>query len=163
MKCDHATTRGACGQTAQPGLEKCRKHLNTKQVANAYRLTDPALKEAVQRHAEGDLTNTLWQLSLMHSAIEQRMNLAGPTAAEKIAAYNFVTDKLPALTKMTESFVRLGRESGELMTRSDVEIQNQSIIKIVCEVVKGFVDETLYAEIVDSLVLRLEDEIETDE
>ena len=161
MKCQHVTSRGPCTNNAGPS-GRCPRHKSDANLATAYRLTDPKLREAVEFHAKGSLLDIRQQIVLMNAMIERRLNLAGESNADKIAAYNYVATQLQALTKMTETLVKLGRESGELMNRGDVEAQNQKLLELVISVLHDKVPENLYSEIVDELSLRL-DEIDSDE
>ena len=88
--------------------------------------------------------------------------MAGESNADKIAAYNFVATQLQAVVKMTETLVKLGRESGELMNREEVEAQSVKMIELVIDVVKNQVpDPEHYARLVDELNSRL-DELDND-
>lgn len=158
--CKAKTTRGPCTNAAGP-TGYCGSHTDDPSLATAYRLTDPDLQDAVTFHAKGSLLDIRQQLVLMNSIIERRLNLAGETNADKIAAYNFVATQLQAVTKMTETLVKLGRESGELMSRSDVKSDNAKLLALVIDVLKNRCPDN-YTDIVDELSSRL-DEIESDE
>jgi hypothetical protein len=80
--------------------------------------------------------------------------MADDNDADKIAAYNFVAVQLAALTKMTETMVKLAKESGELMERGDVEKVVDGILDIVSEELKSVPD---YESIVDRIVTRIEE------
>jgi hypothetical protein len=75
--------------------------------------------------------------------------------ADKISAYNFVATQLQALTKMTETMVKLAKESGELMDRGEVEGFVDKIINIVTEELRSVPD---YEGIVDRIVTRMEED-----
>jgi hypothetical protein len=160
-QCKATSSRGPCLKTAGP-TGYCVKHVNDQALASAYRLTDPALQEAVKFHATGNLLDIRQQLVLMNSIIERRLNLAGDTNAEQVSAFNFVATQLQAVSKMTETLVKLGRESGELMNRVDVDARNEELLGIVVDVAKEHMNEKVYAEFVDELSKRV-DEIESDE
>lgn len=131
MKCKADTNRGPCNSPVKPGSAYCRQHTRDANLATAYRLSDPALAEAAQFHAKASLLDISEQIVLMRSLIERRLNMAGDSPAEQITAFNFVAAQLANLTKMTETLVKLGKESGDLMSKSDVEAYVDSIVDIV--------------------------------
>jgi hypothetical protein len=87
--------------------------------------------------------------------IERRLNLAGDSAAEQITAFQFVAQQLPILAKLTETMVKLSRESGELMERNEVIEYTQKIIGIVAEELAGIEGSEA---VIDRIVTRLENE-----
>lgn len=133
MRCSKITAEGQCGGYAAPGSSHCKKHTSDRDQIAAYRLSDPKLNDAVKHHTRASLTNLSEQLILLRAMIERRLNLAGDDEASQIVAYNFVATQLASLTKMTESFMRLARESGELMSREEVEDFVDRVIVIISE------------------------------
>jgi len=96
----------------------------------------------------------------MRAIIERRLNMAGDTKADQLSAQAFVAAQLTSLVKMTETLVKLGRESGELMNRSQVEQQNEKFLGLVIEVLKEKCPDQ-HNEIVDAISSRL-DEIDNE-
>jgi len=158
-KCKAKTTRGPCNKPTKPGSDRCRLHSNDEALCSAYRLNDPDLQDSVQWHAKASLLDISQQIVLLRSIVERRLNMAEGDDANKIAAYNFVAVQLASLTKMTETMVKLAKESGELMERNDVERIVDTLIGIVTDEIKH-VDG--YETIVDNIVSRIE-EIDTNE
>lgn len=78
--------------------------------------------------------------------------MAGDTDAEKISAYTFVATQLQSLSKMTETLVKLAKESGELMERNEVEGLIDKMVGIVADEVK---DVEGYEGIIDAIVGRI--------
>ena len=74
--------------------------------------------------------------------------------ADKIAAYNFVASQLTNLTKMTETMVKLAKESGELMERGDVEGLVDKLVAIVADELKELDN---YETIIDKIVSRIDE------
>ena len=155
MKCNHQTSSGPCNRPVKNGSDKCAAHTDNGALNRAYRISDPELKDAVSYHAKGSLLDISQQIVTLKAIIERRLNLAGPSSAEQIAAYHFVAAQLPILAKLTESLVKLSRESGELMERSEVVAYTQKIIAIVAEEL-GTVPGS--EDIIDKIVSRLENE-----
>ena len=159
-KCSKQTTRGPCERTARPGSPFCSRHTSDADLATAYRLTDSALKESVEFHAKASLLDISQQIVLMRAIIERRLNMAGDTKADQLSAQAFVAAQLTSLVKMTETLVKLGRESGELMNRSQVEQQNEKFLGLVINVLKEKCPDQ-HNEIVDAISSRL-DEIDNE-
>lgn len=158
-QCQANTSRGPCSNPAKEGSTYCRHHSRDANLATAYRLVNPDLKASVERHAKGSLLDISQQLVLMRGIIERRLNMAEDTPADQIAAYNFVAQQLANLTKMTEIKVKLAKDSGELMERSEVEAYVDSVIDIVAEEIHGVPE---FEKVIDRIVTRIE-EIESDE
>jgi hypothetical protein len=156
MKCKAETSRGPCENQAKPGSSYCRQHTRDKNLATAYRLTDPDLKEAAQFHAKASLLDISQQIVLMRSMVERRLNMAGDSPAEQISAFNFVATQLTALTKMTETLVKLGKESGDLMSKGDVEAYVDDIIDIVLDEIKELPDFETRVDRINSRISQLE-------
>jgi len=99
------------------------------------------------------------QIVLLRSIVERRLNMAGDTEAEQISAFNFVAVQLAALTKMSETLIKLSKESGSLMERAEVEAYTDSILGIVIEEIK-----TLHGfeAVVDRIVARIAELEDTD-
>lgn len=150
-RCQRVTESGTCYREAENGSRYCRPCQRKGDVVQ-YRLNDPDLQETVTHHARGAIIDLSQQVILLRGMIERRLNMAN-SKAEKITAYNFVTQQLATLTKMTESLVKLQRESGELMERSEVEAFVDRVIQVVSEELQG-IDG--FEEIVDRIVSRLE-------
>lgn len=159
MKCKADTSRGPCTNAAKPGSSYCRQHTRDANLATAYRLSDPSLKETVAYHAKGSLLDISQQIVLMRGMIERRLNMAEDDPASHIAAYNFVASQLVNLTKMTEIMIKLSRESGDLMDRASVEAYVDAVMAIVTDEIKALPD---FEPVIDRIVTRIE-EIETDE
>lgn len=152
MKCKAETSRGPCNNPVKAGSAYCRQHTRDANLATAYRLSDPKLQDAVQYHAKASLLDISQQIVLLRGLVERRLNLAGDSNAEKVNAYQFVATQLQALTKMTETLVKLGKESGDLMPKSDVEALVDSVLDIVTDElskVEGF------EEVIDKIVSRV--------
>ncbi len=154
MRCNHETNRGPCGKPARPGSNLCRLHTKDESLVAAYRISDPDLQDSVTWHAKASLLDISQQIVLLRSLVERRLNMADGGEADKIAAYNFVATQLSALTKMTETMVKLAKESGELMDRSEVESFVDSIVGIVADELTGINN---YEQTIDSIVTRIEE------
>jgi len=154
MKCQAESKSGPCGNPARPGSNYCRIHTKDESLAAAYRIADPDLQDSVQWHARASLLDISQQIVLLRSLVERRLNMADGSDADKIAAYNFVATQLQALTKMTESMVKLAKESGELMDRSEVESFVDAIVGIVSDELAGIENSNL---IIDQIVSRIEE------
>lgn len=153
-KCKAETSRGPCNKPVKGGSAYCRLHTKDENLATAYRLSDPDLQDSVQWHAKASLLDISQQIVLLRGLVERRLNMADDSDADKIAAYNFVAIQLLNLTKMTETMVKLAKESGELMERSDVETVVDGILTIVSDELKTVPD---YEVIVDRIVSRIEE------
>lgn len=152
MKCKADTTRGPCNRPVKPGSEYCRQHCRDKDLANAYRLSDPSLQEAADYHARASLTDISQQIVLMRSLIERRLNMAGDDEANQITAFNFVANQLVNLTKMTESLVKLSKDSGDFVSKIDMETYVDGIIGIVIEEIS---DRPGFEDVIDQIVSRI--------
>lgn len=155
MKCNHQTSRGPCNRPVKSGSTKCAAHTDSTALNRSYRITNPDLKEAVEFHAKASLLDISQQIVTLKAMIERRLNLAGDSPAEQITAYQFVAAQLPILAKLTETMVKLSRESGELMERNEVIEYTQRIIQIVAEELKGVEGSEA---VIDRIVSRLENE-----
>ena len=151
-KCQANTSRGPCTHQAAPGSAYCRLHTKDENLCSAYRLSDPDLQDSVTWHAKASLLDISQQIVLMRSIIERRLNMADGDDANKISAMNFVASQLVNLTKMTETLVKLSKESGELMERSDVEGLVDKLVIIVADELKGVAG---YEQIIDKIVERI--------
>lgn len=152
MKCKAETTRGPCENPVKPGSAYCRQHSRDANLSTAYRLSNPELQDAVQFHAKASLLDISEQIVLLRSIVERRLNMAGDSEADQISAFNFVAIQLQALTKMTESLVKLGKESGDLMPKTEVETYVDSVLEIVIDELQktpGF------EPVVDKIVSRI--------
>ena len=153
-KCQSNTSRGPCTNQTVPGSSYCRFHTKDANLCAAYRLSDPDLQESVTWHAKASLLDISQQIVLLRSIVERRLNMAGDSDAEKISAFTFVAAQLQALTKMTESLVKLAKESGELMERNEVEGLVDKLVSIVSEEIK---DVEGYEGIIDKIVSRIQE------
>lgn len=152
MKCKADTSRGPCNNPVKPGSAYCRQHTRDANLSTAYRLSDPDLQDAVQYHAKASLLDISQQIVLLRGLIERRLNMAGTSPAEQVTAYNFVATQLAALTKMTETLVKLGKESGDLMPKGDVEAFVDSVMEIVIDELKTLPD---FERVTDRIVSRI--------
>ena len=155
MNCQATTSRGPCGNPAKHGSNYCRLHTKDESLAAAYRIADPDLQDSVQWHARASLLDISQQIVLLRGLVERRLNMADGSDADKIAAYNFVATQLQALTTMTETMVKLAKESGELMDRGEVEGFVDKIIGIVSEELRSVEN---YEAIIDRIVSRMDEE-----
>lgn len=155
MTCNHNSSTGPCNKPAKDGSDKCVRHTDNKALNRSYRISNPELKDAVTYHAKSSLLDISQQIITLKAMIERRLNLAGESGAEQIAAYTFVSQQLPVLAKLTETMVKLSRESGELMERNEVIEYTQRIIAVVAEEL-GTVEGS--EQIIDRIVSRLEQE-----
>lgn len=155
MKCNHTTSSGPCNRPARSGSDKCVKHTDNGVLNRAYRISNPELKDAIEYHSKASILDVSQQIVTLKAMLERRLNLAGDSAAEQIAAYQFVAQQLPVLAKLTETLVKLSRESGELMERNEVIEYTQSIVAVVAEELSGVPGSE---EIIDRIVSRLENE-----
>lgn len=153
MQCQRLSNAGQCGHPAMPGSKFCRKHTRADQEIISYRINDPDLLNSVQHHARGSLADLTQQVVLLRGLIERRLNMAD-SEAEKIVAYNFVATQLATLTKMTESMVKLQREAGDLLEKSQVEEFVDRVVQVVSEELSDLPNSE---EIVDKIVSRLEE------
>ena len=154
MKCKAETSRGPCNNPVKPGSAYCRQHTRDANLSTAYRLSNPELQDAVNYHAKASLLDISQQIVLLRGLVERRLNMAGDSPAEQITAYNFVATQLQALSKMTETLVKLGKESGDLMPKGDVEAYVDSILDIVTDElskVEGF------EPVIDRIVTRIQE------
>jgi len=135
-----------------PGSAYCRLHTKDANLCSAYRISDPDLQDSVKHHAKASLLDISQQIILLRSIVERRLNMAGDTDAEKISAYTFVATQLQSLSKMTETLVKLAKESGELMERNEVEGLIDKMVGIVADEVK---DVEGYEGIIDAIVGRI--------
>jgi len=159
MKCSAQTTAGPCGQPVKPGSRHCRRHTREHELTTAYRISDPLLQDSVDHQSRQSLLDIGHQIVLLRSIVERRLNMAGDTEAEQISAFNFVAVQLAALTKMSETLIKLSKESGSLMERAEVEAYTDSILGIVIEEIK-----TLHGfeAVVDRIVARIAELEDTD-
>jgi len=155
MSCKADTSRGPCPNPVKPGSSYCRQHTRDANLATAYRLSNPDLQESVEYHAKASLLDISQQIVLMRGIIERRLNMGDGSDADQISAFNFVATQLAALTKMTETLVKLSKESGELMERSQVEAYTDSVLEIVIDELKSVPG---FEAIVDRIVTRLDDQ-----
>jgi hypothetical protein len=121
----------------------------------SYRISNPDLHDAVEYHAKASLLDISQQIVTLKAMIERRLNLAGDSPAEQISAYQFVSQQLPILAKLTETMVKLSRESGELMERNEVVEYTQHVLSIVADELSGVEGSE---DIIDRIVSRLENE-----
>ena len=154
MQCNHQTSRGPCGKPVKAGSTKCRIHAKDAAIAEAYRISDPDLQDSVNWHARASLLDISQQIVLLRGLIERRLNMSDGSDADKIAAYNFVASQLTNLTKMTETMVKLAKESGELMERGDVEGLVDKLVAIVADELKELDN---YETIIDKIVSRIDE------
>jgi hypothetical protein len=135
------------------GSSYCRQHTRDANLATAYRLSNPDLQESVEYHAKASLLDISQQIVLMRGLVERRLNMGDGSNADQISAFNFVATQLVNLTKMTETLVKLSKESGELMERSQVESYTDAVLNIVIDEIKGVPG---FEQIVDRIVARLD-------
>jgi len=154
MQCQKLTKSGPCKHSAVAGSHFCRKHTRAADEVIAYRLNDPSLQDSVQYHARASLTDLSQQVVLLRGLIERRLNMAA-SDADRITAYNFVANQLATLTKMTEALVKLQRDAGDLLEKSQVEEFVDRVVQVVSEELS---DVPNSEEIVDKIVSRLEDD-----
>jgi hypothetical protein len=154
MNCHANTSRGPCSNPAKQGSNFCRLHTKDESLAAAYRIADPDLQDSVQWHARASLLDISQQIVLLRGLVERRLNMSDGSDADKISAYNFCASQLQALTKMTETMVKLAKESGELMDRGEVEGFVDKIINIVTDELRSVPD---YESIVDRIVTRMDE------
>ena len=154
MKCKAETGTGPCTNPVKPGSAYCRQHTRDINLATAYRLSNPDLQEAADFHAKAALLDISQQIVLMRAMIERRLNLAEESPADQIAAYNFVAAQLVNLTKMTETLVKLSKESGDLMPKNEVESYTDAVIGIVLDEIKDVAD---FEARIDRINTRLEE------
>lgn len=155
MKCNHQTSSGPCNRPVKAGSDKCKSHTDNGALNRSYRISNPELLDAVEFHAKASLLDISQQIVTLKAMIERRLNMAGGNDAEQITAFTFVAAQLPVLAKLTETMVKLSRESGELMERNEVIEYTQRIIAIVAEELSG-VDGS--EQVIDRIVSRLEEE-----
>lgn len=155
MKCNHQTSSGPCNRPVKSGSTKCAAHTDNGALNRSYRISNPELQDAVAYHAKASLLDISQQIVTLKAMIERRLNLAGDSAAEQITAFQFVAQQLPILAKLTETMVKLSRESGELMERNEVIEYTQKIIGIVAEELAGIEGSEA---VIDRIVTRLENE-----
>ena len=89
--------------------------------------------------------------------IERRLNMGDGSVADQISAFNFVAAQLVALTKMTETLVKLSKESGELMERGAIEAYVDAVLSVVVKEIRNVPD---FENIVDRITTQI-DEIPT--
>jgi len=154
MQCQFQTSRGPCGNPCKSGSTMCRVHAKDAAIAEAYRISDPDLQDSLHYHAKASLLDISQQIVLLRGLIERRLNMSDGSDADKIAAYNFVASQLTNLTKMTETMVKLAKESGELMERGDVEGLVDKLVGIVASELKDLPD---YEQIIDKIVSRIDE------
>lgn len=92
--------------------------------------------------------------------IERRLNMAGETQSEQISAYNFVASNLASLTKMTETLLKLGKETGELMSRGELESHLTGLLEIISDELADLPD---YEDRIDRILSKLNPEETPDE
>jgi len=155
MKCSFISATGACAKQSVAGGSYCIGHSKHSGQVVAYRLSDPDLSESIEHHTRASLYDLSQQLVLMRAMIERRLNLADDDPASQIAAFNFVAVQLAALTKMTETVVKLAKDSGELMEKAAVDSFIDKIIVIISEELSSLPDSTV---VVDRIVSRLSQE-----
>lgn len=160
MQCQYVTSRGPCNKPVLRGSNYCRTHSRNQDLVTAYRLADPDLTESVKHHAKASLYDVSQQIVLLRAMVERRLNMAGGSKAEQIAAYNFVATQLEKLTKMSETLLKLSKESGTLMERDKVMEFVDRIVQLVSEELSDLPDKE---QRVDRIVSRISEEEDEDE
>lgn len=155
-RCDKITARGPCRREAVEGSHYCSLHSKTEDMLTAYKLTNSQLNEDIRHHARASVTDLSAQVVLMKSMVQRRLNMAGDSDAEQITAINYASSALPQVIKATETLVKLARESGELMSRVEVEELIDSIINIVSD---EFQEANLPETVVDKIASRIAEEL----
>lgn len=156
MKCNKITSRGQCRRKVTKGSHYCSLHAKSEDMITAYKLSDASLNEDVRHHARASLADLSQQVVLMRAIVQRRLNLAGDNEAEQINAMNFASTQLASIVKATETMVKLARESGELMSRVEVEEFVDGVVTIVSEELqKVSADET----VVDAIAERIQEEL----
>lgn len=156
MKCSKITARGQCNRVATEGSNYCTLHAKNEDLITAYKLADPKLNEAVRHHARASLADISHQVVLLRAIVQRRLNMAGDDEASQIAAMNFAAGRLADITKMTESMVKLARESGDLMSRVEVEEFVDGVVRIVSEELNDVPDSNA---VVDRIESRIKEEL----
>lgn len=159
-RCNHPTSRGPCPRPVQDGRAKCSIHRKSATVAKAYQLSDPELTKSLDRHSGANLLDLSQQIVLLRGMIERRLNMAGETQSEQISAYNFVASNLASLTKMTETLLKLGKETGELMSRGELESHLTGLLEIISDELADLPD---YEDRIDRILSKLNPDETPDE
>ena len=152
MKCVGTDNRPQCGNRALSGSTVCRRCAHESQRATAYKINDPKLKEAVGRHAQSSLLDISNEIVLAESIVERRINMAGTSTVEQINAHNFVASQLSSNAKMKETLVKLGKESGNLMSKSEVDAHVDQVTDILIEELKTMPG---FESVIDKIVSRI--------
>lgn len=156
MKCAKITTTGQCRRTVVEGSHYCSLHAKNEDLITAYQLSNPSLNEDVRHHARASLADLSQQVVLMRAIVQRRLNMAGDNDAELMSAMTFASIQLAQIVKATETMVKLARESGELMSRVEVEEFVDNIVNIVSdELQKAGTPETVVDKIADRIAAEL--------
>jgi len=156
MKCAKITSRGQCNRPAMEGSHYCNLHAKNEDLITAYKLSDPQLTEDVKHHARASLADISQQVVLMRALVQRRLNMAGDDPASQINAMNFAAGQLASIVKSTETMVKLARESGDMLSRVEVEELVDKVVDIVGEELKaGNVDNA----VTDRIARRLNEEL----
>ena len=152
MNCQKITTRGQCRRKASSGSNFCSLHAKDEDLITAYKISNPALQEDVRHHARASLADISSALVLMRAMATRRLNMAGNSPAEQIAAMNFATTQLASVVKSTETMIKLARDAGELMSKVEVEEFVDGVVDIVS-------DELQKAQLPEEIVDKIADRI----
>lgn len=159
MRCQKITSRGQCRRDTVEGSNFCSLHSKQEDLVTAYKLSDPKLNEDIRHHARASLADISQQVVLLRAIVQRRLNLAGDDEASQITAMNFASSQLATITKMTETMVKLAREAGELMSRTEVEEIVDAVVQIVSEELQG---ANIAEEVVDRIADRVEEELSSE-
>lgn len=159
MRCQKITSRGQCRREAVKGSNFCSLHSKQEDMVTAYQLSNAALNDDIRHHARASLADLSQQVVLLRAIVQRRLNMAGDDEASQITAMNFASSQLAAITKMTETMVKLSREAGELMSRVEVEEVIDSIIQIISEELQG---ADVAEDVVDRIASKIEEELSSD-
>lgn len=155
-RCAKITSRGQCKRQAAKGSNYCTLHAKNEDLITAYKLSDPALTEDVKHHARASLADISQQVVLMRALVQRRLNMAGDDPASQINAMNFAASQLSSIVKSTETMVKLARESGDMLSRVEVEELVDKVVDIVGqELNAGNVDNA----VVDKIAARINEEL----
>ena len=156
-KCQKITSRGQCRRAATEGSNFCTLHSKQEDLITAYKLSNPELNKDVRHHARASLADLSQQVVLMRAIVQRRLNMAGDNEAEQINAMNFASTQLASIVKSTETMVKLARESGELLSRVEVEEFVDGVVTIVSEELEA---ASVSEDVVDRIAARIQSELE---
>lgn len=150
-QCEQSGPRGQCHHPKVDGSDFCGRHSNEADRITGYRLSNPELRERVERHGSVNPSSVQNEIALLRGLIEDRLELVtGP--AERMSAFLSVTPQVVSLVKCLETMHKLERQSSVVLGKEALAGLQKKIILILTNELSEVED---YESIVDRVASQI--------